>query len=69
MENMEQLKELRKIFAEVKEIMIEGYRQRGQEESALLIEQIDTEELADFVIPIVEAELQKLNDPGKVASL
>lgn len=67
---MTDLQEFKEIFAEVKGIMIEGYRLRGKEENALLIEQIDTGELADFVIPIAEAVLQKENmDVGKVASL
>lgn len=67
---MEQLQEFREIFAEVKEILVEGYRQRGKEINALLIEQIDVVELADFVIPVAEAVLQKENmDVGKVASL
>lgn len=67
---MEQLQEFREIFAELKEILVEGYRQRGKEDFAICFEQIDVDEIAAFVIPIVEAILQKENiDVGKVASL
>lgn len=67
---MGQLQELRDMVNEVKEILIEGYRQRGKDENAILIEQINVDEIADFVIPIVKAILQKENiDIGKVASL
>lgn len=58
---MAELQELKQMFEEVKEILIEGYVQRGKEDLAILIGQFDTEALVSLAVPFIHAELQKVN--------
>ncbi|MEC1788622.1 hypothetical protein [Schinkia azotoformans] len=58
---MADLQELKEMFEEVKEILIEGFVQRGKEDLAVLIGQFDIDVLVSLAVPFVQAELRKVN--------
>lgn len=55
------MEDLREMLEEVKDILIKGYRQRGKENIAILIEQFDTDIMVNLVVPFIQAELGKVN--------
>lgn len=58
---MAEIKELREMFEEVQEILIEGYRKRGIESLALLMEQFDVDLMVSLAEPFI-AELEKVSN-------
>ena len=55
------MEDVREMLEEVKDILIKGYRQRGKENIAILIDQFDTDIMVNLVVPFIQAELGKVN--------
>lgn len=61
------MEDLKEMFDEVKDILVKGYRKRGKENIALLIEEFDVEIMVSLAAPFIQAELERVN--GEKASL
>lgn len=56
------MEDLREMLEEVKDILIKGYRKRGKENVAILIEQFDINIMVNLVVPLIQAELRTVNN-------
>lgn len=63
------MEQVREMLEEVKEILIKGYRQRGKENLAILIEQSNVDEMVNLVVPLIQAAFRKVKNEDKRASL
>ncbi|KGR90171.1 hypothetical protein CD30_13040 [Ureibacillus massiliensis 4400831 = CIP 108448 = CCUG 49529] len=55
------MEDFKVMLEEVKEILAEGYKQRGKVDIATFIEQVDTDAVIKLAEPLIQSQLKQLN--------
>lgn len=55
------MEDIKVMFEEVKEILAEGYKQRGKDDIATFLEEVDTDLLINLAEPLIQSQLEQLN--------
>ncbi|MFB5088313.1 hypothetical protein PGC35_14100 [Psychrobacillus sp. PGGUH221] len=55
------MEDFKVMLEEVKEILAQGYRERGKDEIAAFFEQVDTDAVIKFSEPLIQRYLEQLN--------